>query len=226
MSIDIAIPFRLGPRQSVELRYCLRSFEAYLPMLGDGECFLLGDEAPDWYTGGLVITKEDHKLSNISKVIAKLHHFAVNYGGEEFVYANDDTFLLKPWTGMRFWNKRKTTPSGYWGVTVDRARFVLKQAGKEFLHDYEMHVPLMLETKEVAELLGKTDYRAPIAFRTLYCNYFPVPDMGIPDCKIMNFVKPTGSLAFMSTDDAFVHLPDLHKWWQEKYPNPSRWEKR
>lgn len=224
MSLDVCIPFRLGPRNSVELRYTLRSIERNLIDLAEGECFLLGDEAPNWYQGRLVHFPEDHKLSNISKVIAKLHNFVNHYAGKTFVYANDDTFILRPWSGVRYWNKRRTI-AGYHGVTVSRVKFLLEQRGHKFGHDYEMHVPLEVETAKLKELLDVTDYRMPIGWRTLYCNTYPTAEFGIPDCKIATFVPPTGNQQFLSTDDAFLHLHSLHEWWETKWPAKSRWEK-
>lgn len=222
--MDVVIPFRKGPRDSVELRYTLRSVEQNYMNLEEGECFLLGDEAPDWYAGGLVSNHEDHKLSNISKVITKLHLFTRHYTDRAFCFLNDDVFILRPWSGVRYWNKRRAQ-AGYHGVTVSRVKFLLEQRGHKFAHDYELHMPLEVETQKLKGLLDVTDYRMPIGWRTLYCNTYPATEFGIPDCKIATFVPPSGNQQFLSTDDAFLHLSALHEWWKNKWPKPSRWEK-
>lgn len=223
--MDLVIPFRPGPKNSVELRYTLRSAEQFFELLGEGDCFLLGKEHPDWYRGCFVNIDQPANYSQISGVISKLHEFVEHYGSSEFCYLNDDTMLLRKWDGTRFYNKRATSGSGYHAVTVERAKFLLGQRGIPFAHDFELHAPVMLRTAYVRQLLDSIDYCAPIAFRTLYCNAYPEDSVGIPDCKVMNFMKPDMKWRFLSSDDSFVPRHDFLAWLQERFPHRSRWEK-
>lgn len=225
MSLDVVIPFRPGAKDSRELKFALRSVEMYMEGLGDGECFLLGQEPPRWYTGGFVELVEYPKLSQISRVTQKLQDFVEHYAETEFVLMMDDVYLLKTWSGERFWNQHKNMASPYHTTTVSRAKFTLEQRGHKFEHDYELHVPMKINTVNLRLLLDGLNISIPIALRTLYANTFPEPSIGINDCKVMGFMKPDMKMRFLSSDDSWSASPDFYKWAGERFPKPSRWEK-
>ena len=225
--MDIAITIKKGaPKNYTELKYALRSIEKNFHLLGDGDCYLLGEEAPDWFSGPLFNVAQPKGYSEISGVQFKLKAFTANYAGDEFCFSNDDIFILKQWAGTRYFNKHRNSQSGFHNVTVSRAKFLLEQSTAHMVHDYELHIPIIYSTTALRWVFSAFDISIPTALRTLYSNLYPDDTAGMLDCKVMNFMKPDMKWKFFSSDDSWAARRDFLDWLQATWPTPSRWEKR
>lgn len=95
--MDIVIPYRLM-NEGVELRFVLRSIEAYLT--GITGVFLIGDK-PAWLSDKIhYIYYRDsnnmrHRERNIyDKVMVAVREYQVS---DDFLFMNDDHFIRQPW---------------------------------------------------------------------------------------------------------------------------------
>lgn len=232
MSIPAIIPYQLS-NKGIELRYALRSAAKHLSGLSD--VYLIGDK-PDWYTGKHVPFVQTRgniiwKQRNIyEKVLAGIEAS----GAEEFLFMNDDHYLLATERASKFPNYRNGTLSqlrervyGDYKQTVDNTIDRLRP--DEF--NFDVHCPMRIKANVITYLDHSTNWGRPhgYCFKTLYGSDL-FKGVEYPDIKIrkeMNREELDKVLAhrkWFSTSDHTFNTAMI-KLMNELYPEKSRWEK-
>jgi hypothetical protein len=160
--IDIVYPF-LFTKNSIELKYSLRSIEKYIQNLGD--VFIISSHIPDWLNEKKInfIYFRDQTKNEIGKyyknlnVINKLKKFSFQ-APEKFLYFNDDFFLLKPFSfeyrarytlaQMKKEFLMHKINSYYYEMILNTINFL----GREDIFSFERHDPFLMTKKGLEKL--------------------------------------------------------------------------
>lgn len=97
--MDLVIPY-LFQNDSIELKYALRSFEKYMKY---DNLILIGIDRPDWLANFNHIPFRDDPQPAFreANIFLKLKYYIDKFSnGEEFIFANDDQYLLTEWDGL------------------------------------------------------------------------------------------------------------------------------
>lgn len=176
MSTSIIIPLAangFGSRwNDTELKYCFRSIEKHLT--GYGDIFLIGHK-PAWVKNVIYIPATDgdktwDKERNIfNKIMIACNDERVT---EDFLFMNDDHYLLKDYVAAHFPYYYQGTVSDYLG-REDQYRNSINNTFAEIGGDhrfYDIHCP-MLYTKEFFQWLKPAAWNKKYGYciKTLYC---------------------------------------------------------
>jgi len=200
-----------------ELRYSLRSIEKYLTP--PFEVIIVGDTMPDWINNVTQIELADVKgqpnFSVRRKVLAALEY------AEEFLFMNDDIYLLQPDDFKVTYYSGDLKTKGESG-----AKSLLKQLEKEWRYGlYFGHYPAIYK-RDFIEIIQRFTNDVPT--KSAYLNCTQAQCISIPDCKIMTAKKPEYIREFIKDKPCFSTgvysikgaLPVL----QELFPDKSKFE--
>jgi hypothetical protein len=206
--MDLVYICRKGENE--ELRYSIRSIEKHFP----GHRIVVVGYKPSWYCGEfLEIEDIGSKFTNIfnaMKYVTENKNISSN-----FIFMNDDFFLLKPISRMPKLhggslldkiNKYKdlSGPLGTYVMLLSKTYKSLVRIGITNPVDYDIHVPMHFNKKKLSSVIdGKT---LP---RSVYGNMFSLPGKEISDVKRYDVKsslnqrspKSLDNLLFISTDD-------------------------
>jgi len=197
-----------------ELRYSLRS----VVNLPHRQLFVVG-YTPAWVRGAISIDVQQQATKWLSSTRNMLAACSDPRVGEDFVYFNDDMFVMHPIDRMPIYHRGKVDD-------VIREHHILVSRGKpvdtrylngmertakllerllrdrESLLSYELHVPLPVRKSEMLKALAACKQLAVAHKRTVYGNLAAIGGQQIRDVKISK-VKPRWdpSWTFLSTDD-------------------------
>lgn len=239
---SIVIPLATGGfgsrHNDVELRYCLRSVEKHLKKYGD--VFIIGHK-PAWLQNVIHIPATDDdktywKERNIfRKVLLACQDERVS---ENFLFMNDDHFLLRDFTACDFpyyaegWISNHLRHDQY-GNTI---RNTIAVVGNKACY-YDIHCPIIYNKgafQRLAELNWDTRYG--YAIKTVYCEFATTIDIRkgpfyYPDLKI-RVPLPTQEIKdlirwrlFFSVDNRAMEGGAVEAVLKELYPHRSRYEK-
>lgn len=201
-----------------ELRLALRSWQQY----GNVENVLIIGHKPEWLINVHHIPYEDHRYPKIQNIFSKVKIAAEHYN--EFIFANDDHYLLKPLIELPYYYSTKLKEwKGSAGDTffryVDTTARLFPE-GKYF----DIHVPMICKK----EVIDKLEYKKDVLFKSYYCNTAGIEGKQLQDCairghirtdQIINYVKDRD---FIATTDGIAS--DLKKYLLERFTNKSRFE--
>lgn len=233
---DVVIPVRPGDRNE-ELRYALRSIDAFLP---HGRVWLAG-HAPRWTRNIEHVPtrqsgpKHENSLKNL---LTACQHPDVS---ENFILWNDDFFLLEtPFAGVPLLHRGPAWEhlASYGGASSQYLRNmkatieILALAGLDNPLSYELHVPMpvtkagILSSIETASAKGMPLCKAP-QIRTLYGNLIAGGDGAqADDVKIFEAAQvwTPGPLPYLSTMDHLWARHPAAKAVRALLPNPCQYE--
>lgn len=226
---NLIIPHILGPADSVELRYCLRSVEANLH---DGEHRLvLAGQCPPWLKPDEFVPVEmDPKNAKVASIRNGVRAACEVLADEQSaLYLDDDYYLLEP--------AEDVLPL-YWGNLADHAQRMQRRHGRDFwlakahaatllyLHpteslSWELHRPLPLEPAQALDILPDGD--APFLWRSLYGNLADHYRQTYQayDGKVETVRPPMGSTWLSSS---WGQWRVLLKVLRTRFTEPARWE--
>jgi hypothetical protein len=180
-----------------ELRYSLRSIEAFYP---DADVWVVGGK-PDWYAGNFIpVAQTFTSYSNVKNSLAAV---CKNKNiPDDIVVMNDDFIFVRKVEHIKhyyggtlsdkilIYRKHKASPS-YIRQLIDLYRF-LKRRSKTLL-DFELHVPMPVSKTLLAKIVNDE-----VMWRSNYGNRFVLEDTieQIDDVKVYN----GGNLSFKSYD--------------------------
>ena len=157
-----------------ELRYTLRGLKNLTNW--NGEVFIVGDRE-DWFTSKVKFIDMKRAMGRKHMdIFAKMRRIiSTEEIADDFMYFNDDMICtekmelknlnqgeIKRYTGNKGWLKIK-----------QRTRTYLKKLGYEHPLDYDLHVPMILNKKKLAEALTLVEAEHPdfeIHIRSVYGN--------------------------------------------------------
>lgn len=211
--MELVIPLRETPDKAQELKYALRAFERHHPV---DSVVVIGYDPP-WLKHARHIAYEEHQCP-IRNVLGKLVVYLPE-APEEFLFSNDDIFMNGALPLIPFHRDDAPQRDPYYGPAYDRAVSALKALQFEEVRDFELHIPLVLNTAFLKDVLTLAD--GAIAWRTLYGNIVHPASALMTDTKVVEWKEPKG-WCFSTASSA---LSGGMEWLKAQYPEPSRWER-
>lgn len=221
--MDLVYPYRDSTRNKDDLRYSLRSVELYAP---DAKRVFIAGHCPPWLQNVVHVKVGDigggPERDQLNKLKAVVEHPDI---GERFIWMNDDFYLLSTphWRDRFHLRALRSDVDPHYHEALERARALLYHRGMPFEVNCEVHMPMMMETGKVRDMLGVITNRN-IAFRSVYGNLFPGPSTLVEDVKLTTGQLPDPSWWCFSSDDYITRDPAFRSWMDARYPVKSRWE--
>ncbi len=239
--IDIVYPIGNGSRwDNNELRYSLRSVQKYLSNVG--RVHIVG-ELPDFIHAVNYIPFQDiHRWKETRIALKILKACQADYIGENFLFMNDDHFLLRPFDAEAFPYFMKETIA----TTAQNRRFndayrkslvnsYMALTKNNFLtHNFDVHCPIIYNKKQFSAMMAMYDWdetNYSFIIKSMYCNTFGIPGVPCSDLKINNpldhcqLTDIIRGREFFSIGDRAVNS-DLLMLMENLYPEPSIYEKQ
>lgn len=205
--------------QHNELRYALRSWEMYGPPIK--QLLIIGHK-PDWLQNVHYLPFNDAQQTKTKNIFDKVKIAASLY--DRFIFANDDHFLLQPMYELPYYYScmlRDFKGGGESFMRYVSNTYKLFPSGKY----YDVHTPMIVESY----VIDMMTYHRDTIFKSCYGNTAQVEGVEFRDCKINGNIRRdeitryVEGKPFLSTGEAVPW--DLKRWFEEKYPVKSRWEK-
>jgi hypothetical protein len=226
--MDLVYPLGTGSYwNNNELRFSLRSVEKYLTNVD--KVWIIGI-LPDWLQNVTHITYTDHVGKppdyNMMKKLARACQEDVS---DDFIYMNDDHYLLSAYNANNFPNYYHGTIEEYLkGRGLDgygkRCRNTLKSLNGNSTNYYDIHYPIQLNKKSFKELVvDAVDWNVPHAYiiKSLYANSLQLESIPETDYKT-NVIPPPEAKVFSS----FPHMKDAVKvYLNQRFPEQSKYER-
>jgi hypothetical protein len=228
--MDIVIALGTGSRwQDNELRYALRSIEQHLK--GYGKVVLIG-EKPKW-----IKNVEHHYLADVPgkknfSIFQKIITGSDWVEGDDFIFWNDDHFLVKDLDvkDFKFWYDRDChfyahKATGLYKIAITNTNNL---PGKNNYYT-DIHTPIMYNKHRFAKLLN-LPWKQEFVIKSAYTKNEDGPFEPMEDIKINRFYTVnewTGRLhnkLFFSIGSYAVN-GDFKIYINQKYPNKSQWER-
>jgi hypothetical protein len=192
MSIDLVIPLGKGSKLNNELRYSLRSIEKYLKNYRN--IYIIG-ECPDFIQGVIHIPlkdKSNHQKNIMLKILEACNDKLIT---QEFLFWNDDFFLLKEvdaptypyyfntWLVQAIENRMQTNGGDMYCRQMTNT-FKLFEDKTPF--HFDIHCPIIYDKDHFKELVSKEDWsiRDGYIIKSMYANSIPCNPQRMEDCKI------------------------------------------
>jgi hypothetical protein len=207
-----------------ELRHSLRS----LVNLPHDRVVFVGHQ-PKWVDG------VEHIPGNRSKskwfnVFDNLRLACEHLDVDEFVVMNDDFYVMEPAT-VPAWHRCLLAEHidmlspGAWRGSLESSRHWLLSQGFDQPLSYELHVPVAMDRRKLADVLERTAHLPVLPqWRTIYGNFWQVPTVQQEDCKVQGSRTMVRTGPFLSSDDLSFRRP-FGRTVREAFPDPSPYEK-
>lgn len=245
--VDIVIPYgrayipenqNFAIPDDGELLFCLRSIEKHLRNFG--EIYLIGTRKPDWIQRVHFLYQEDTPGPNNASrnIYRKLHRFASKpqLGTANFLYMNDDHFLLRDYDASAFpfmfegTFGSRTPPHAKMTSYRRTMNNTIDQLGPEAPY-YDIHCPLLINKEKFLRLQSYDwNVNGGMCIKSLYCNIANVcgvetKDFKIPSAQSEDWLNAmfTGK-DFFSTDNNCFGNSMLRKM-HDLYPKKSSYER-
>jgi hypothetical protein len=229
--MDIVIALGTGSRwMDNELRYALRSIEAYLGGF-DGKVVLVG-EKPKWVRNVHHIAFDDVPGRKNLSIFQKIVTGSEWIDSDDFIFWNDDHFLLKPLhtKDFKFWYDQDCH------YYAHKATGLYKQAitntnnlpGKNNYYT-DIHTPIIYNKHRFAKLMH-LPWKQEFVIKSAYTKNEDGPFERMEDIKINRFyslnewIGKTYNKLFFSIGSYAVNN-DFKVFINQLYPNKSQWEK-
>lgn len=217
-----------------ELRYSLRS----LVNLPHKKVWIYG-KGPAWLNDekiGHIKPRQDkgHKWFNARYMLEKI---ANNKDiTEDFIWFNDDFFVMKPQTQLYPWKDRTLEQRANdfssrlvwgsrskYGVRLLQAAQALKEKDKPTLN-YELHLPIIFNRKKLKQCCK--EFEGVGCIRSLYQNLYAEEPIQRYDVKIYDgALFPNPDIDFLSTTDATFKSGKVGYYIRNKFKVKSQYEK-
>ncbi len=229
---DVDIVYVVGPgEQNHELRFSLRS----LRNLPHDKVWIAG-HIPKWVVGvGRIPTvQKGSKWANAyGNIKAACLHPEV---AEEFVYFNDDFFVLRPIDAMPVYHRgplrplvdlqrRKRVGESYAGGRAGTYRLLASLGYANPIAYEPIHVPMPFQKAKLLETLGAGADVPALHYRTLYGNQHAIGGQPYPNVKISDTQKrPSQDWGFVSTSARSFDRGRVGQMLRALFPDPSPYE--
>jgi hypothetical protein len=232
--IDIIIPINQATTwEHNELRFTLRSFEMYLPDMGN--VYIIGHK-PAFITNVVHVPFREKSMYPAINMCQKIKRACELDVSNIFLYAADDHFLLP---GFVF------DAAYYDGDLEDRLRdpddILYKKTLRNTLEhlisapdpvykNFDMNTPMLLQKECFLASMAQVDWEKPWGYciKSIYGNHFDIPGVAQADGKI-RVPKPYDYLREFIKDKVCLSTgmrinDDFKRLLTELYPNKSKYE--
>lgn len=219
--MTIAIPYK--HQTGIELKYCLRSIELFIK---EPEVVIIGDK-PEWVKNVTHIPFKDnqdlkYKERNIFQKLLLMQ--------DDFIYFNDDHFLLKPFDyRYRFSGKLSERINAY--KPTNDFRITVQNTFDVFgdIPNYYRHEPVIIERDLLEKLQLDWNKEWGYCIKSIYCHLNNIEGDDFPDLKIREPLssqkinklfegKPCFSTEEFAMSHSMIHVLD------NLYPLKSQFE--
>lgn len=217
-----------------ELRYSLRS----LKNIPHRRVFFAG-YMPTWVKGvwHIPVLQTRSKYRNTTDNLIRA--CSVPEVSDDFLYFNDDFFIMKPTGKMPVLNRGsnakvtaeyKAKGSGGYVKGMMETEELLHMLGIEEVINYELHVPLQINKSRFLDIIQIQKDLAPhikvVHKRTLYGNFWKVGGSKIEDVKVYNIDQSwSRESQFLSTLDTTFRLHPIGEFIRAQFPMKSPYER-
>ena len=226
--MDLVYICRAGDNE--ELRYSIRSIEKNFP----GQKIWVAGYKPDWYDGPFIsIPDTSTKFKNIRLALNEVcKHPEVS---EDFVFMNDDFFLIKP---IKEWKNydggllsdkiaryRQINSTSTYAIILKRTFDQLKRMGIRKPIDYDIHVPMVFNKAKLLEI-SYLQFQP----RSLYGNIYQIASETITDVKRYASDSYMSQLSYTLNEYPFISTEDKsfnvvkEQVLGDMFPKPSKYE--
>lgn len=226
MGLDIIIPLGGGSTwNDNELRYCLRGIEMYLP---HGKVWIVGRK-PNWLTNVEFIEFSQSDKYNFASYNIAHKVMKVPIDGE-FMFFNDDHFLLKPFNTNTYHYKGLLIENKNRSVYQNLIKNTYELLGKD-AKDFDTHCPIKYNMTAFRYIMNNLDWTKPFGFgiKSVYCNRMRIEGEYYPDLKLS---EPTTieNIKFKIKDRDYFSIGNgvinrsFIQFMEELYPIKSKYE--
>ncbi len=226
--MDLVYICRKGDNE--ELRYSIRSIEKNFP----GQKIWVVGYKPNWYSGPFMsIPDTSTKFNNIRIALTEV---CKNPDiSEDFVFMNDDFFLIKPidkfinYNGGLLSDKinryRQIGPTNSYLILLKNTFKYLKKNGVREPLDYDIHVPMIFNKTKLLEF-SYLQFQP----RSLYGNLLQIASETITDVKRYSPSSYMNILSYNKTEYPFISSDDKsfnqlkEELLGQMFPEPSSYE--
>lgn len=226
--MDIVYICRKGDNE--ELRYSLRSIEKNFP----GHNVWVVGYKPDWYTGPFIsVPDTSTKFNNIRLALNEVcKHPEVS---EDFIFMNDDFFLIKPIKEWKNYNGgllsdkivkyRQINSTSTYAVIMKRTLDQLRRMGIRKPIDYDIHVPMIFNKTKLLDI-SYLQFQP----RSLYGNIYQIASETITDVKRYASDSYMSQLSYTLNEYPFISTEDKsfdvvkEQVLANMFPKPSKYE--
>lgn len=238
LSMDVVYVLGGGSKvDDLELRYSLRSVEKHLTNVD--QVVIVG-KRPEWIKDIFYIEAADEHACKETNIYSKILKASLCPSvSDDFLFFNDDHFLLKDYKAEEFpffykggllQIMGKLPPYNKYSTCVHRTALVLKERG--FAEkNFDTHTPIIYNKTKFAQIMPTYDWSQRFSYvvKSLYANSVGIEGIKEPDCKI-NDAPDLEELKRRIQDRSVFSIGNgaiaqgMHDLWRELYPNPSKWE--
>ncbi len=226
--MDIVYICRKGDNE--ELRYSIRSVVKNLP---ESRVWVVGYK-PDWYVGDFIPVEDtSNKFNNIRLALtAAANHPSIS---KNFVYMNDDFFLIKPIKRLGNYNGgplsdkitkyRQIDPTSRYLISLKKTMEYLRKSGIRNPIDYDIHVPMVINKKKFLEIAY-----LPFQPRSIYGNIYNITSAKMRDVKLYHKASSMSDLSYLGNEYPFISSEDKsfdllkETLLADMFPEPSKYE--
>ena len=198
----IVIPFLASQAKGLELLYALRCIEKNI-----GECpiIIIGDK-PDFVSNKVQCIahtpeSENPQIDCVHKIMMAI---ASDLVPEEFVWLNDDIFVVNPTLAQELHvlnangllEETKQSVTGVYKENKDTTLAILQELGASTF-DYDTHTPMVFQKNVLASIIKKSKANeiglllASLYYNLVYAGFTPfILDGGVADILSANVYRP------------------------------------
>lgn len=233
--IDIIIPLAKSKIDYLDLRYCLRGIEQYVP---HRNIYIIG-EKPSWIKNVIHIKHEDHpnekfKERNIYNKILKA--FSIEGISDDIIFANDDHLIINE-IPTPYPNYYKGTlaeavlkNSGSYKSTMLRTLNFLWDNGKNSLN-FDTHTPIVYNRDKFKAAFNNAKFDEAFGYgiKSIYANMNDIEGEFMEDCKLRGKLT-LEEIETIAMDKHILSCTDapmkygLGEYLKDKFKNKSKYE--
>lgn len=220
------IPLGKGSHHNdIELMFMLRGLHTHHP---EASSVVIG-EKPVWYKGHHIPFREDTTGCKENKIRLKVLHAASLF--PEFVFSNDDHFLLKPFSGENYCQETlRFFDQLYFGGPYKKViNKTAKITGMDFPY-FDVHTPIIINSDLFLKYCsGEWDYHCSYLLKSFYAFHAGLTGTPFRDVKIdvpldtSEIKNKINGHNIFTTDEKGV-TSHLIRFWHQCYPVKSPWE--
>lgn len=226
-----------SPWDNNELRYSLRSLEAFLTNVG--RVYVVG-HCPAWLTDVVHLPFPDRHGCKERNIMLKMAYACGHPDlSEYFLSIHDDHFALAPqsasdipnWAGTSLGHLAKSVGQGNnWREAVINTDQALQSRGMT-THNFDIHLPMLINKNHFPAVMDQYDWSQPRGFvvKSLYGNTMGLDPVNTTDMKV-NKHYTTAEIVDRLRGRAWFSLGNggLNRYFKALlaalYPQPSRFE--
>ena len=215
-------------KNDIELMYMLRGLAKHHP---EAEPLVIG-EKPIWYKGEHIPYTDDVTGVKENNIRLKVLHYCKLNPCTQFVFSNDDHFLLAPFSGRNYYQHTLAYFSGlcFGGIYKQCIDNTIRVCGAQFPY-YDVHTPIIIDSDLfIQHLSDEWRKTSCCVMKTIYAYRSqlvgtPYVDAGLKSPHDIHEIRALLDGRIMFTiNDPVAMTQGLMRYFAETYPVKSRWE--